>query len=142
MIRFKILISFFLLFIISSGCKKFENTHEEINPNDLNIRIALAAENDEPWTKQPLSTIQHFYDYPNDAAKFALVEDVLSKRPARDSVRITVYRELLPDKSTYGIRTEYYMKPKSDFWEITTIRKSYKCNQGFGNPFYSGQKCN
>ncbi|NMM49001.1 hypothetical protein [Marinigracilibium pacificum] len=138
----KILFPYLLLITIIAGCKKFDNTHEEINPKDLNIRIALAAENNEEWTLQPMTIIQHFYDYPNDAAKFAIVEDVLSKRPLRDSVRITVYRELLPEDNTYGIRTEYYMKERTNFWEILTIRKSYKCNQGFGNPFYSGEKCN
>lgn len=115
-------------------------SYEKMNVMDFNKSIAQAFSKNETWTNSPtLVALTFVGDF--DEIKSRIIE-IVAPFMADNAVTLMITDDGIADDS---VRSQKYKielkKNESDFWEITSAQKTWRCWQDRGHQDYSVKPC-
>jgi len=108
------------------------------NPEPYNKAIMEGIKNGEVWVQTPENIVYKLFLYDDPEVRSSI--DIVKSSRTKQIIRAT--QEGLKDDSIEGEMCYIYFEKEGGQWEITGFKKGYKCKEGRGKSYYSGELCN
>jgi len=115
-------------------------SHSSLSSASFNKRLSNAAEEGEPWARDPIRIALEFMN--SQGARSVKIDREDQGGEAHASTRVTVVEDGYLDDSVRGSWTRFTMKRLDDGpWRIANIQKAYRCWRGHHQESYSARLC-
>jgi hypothetical protein len=106
------------------------------DPGRFNQMISKAEQNGSDWVTDPIQIATRLFG--GDERRIMIDYELETS----DRAVMTFTQEGMKDDSVFGIkRLIVFSKNDAGIWTIESIMAGYKCQQGRGQDFYSGELC-
>ncbi len=126
--------------LLTTGCYTVQDNitsfiEEGIRP--FNDRIAQAASKGESWVESPESIVRALFTSADVTTDLVVVDSTRRS----DNAVIVFTEEGFKDDSIEGEKRIIEMRRVDQVWRIERIRLGFKCKQGRGKQYYTGEYC-
>jgi hypothetical protein len=126
----------FCLSLASCNSKVDPDNFVSEDPGRYNQMISQAEQNGSDWVTDPIQLATRLFS--GDERRIMIDYEL----ETFDRAVMTFTQEGLKDDSVFGIkRIIVFAKNDIGIWTIESIMAGYKCRQGRGQDFYSGELC-